>query len=83
MSGEKGDRPPNATVYRVCGSNGEGWHVFDDSSSEPIATFSAKTDALMYAMSLARGHTRPQVLLSARSREIRSALGSARRAVSF
>jgi hypothetical protein len=82
MSGEKGDRPSNATVYRVCGGNG-GWHVFDDSSSKPIATFTAKTDALTYAMSLARGHTRPQVLLSARSREIRSALGAPRRAVSF
>jgi hypothetical protein len=43
-----------AAVYRVCASDSK-WEVFREPSSDPVASFADKHDALSYAMSLARG----------------------------
>lgn len=44
-----------APVYRVRATESARWEVFREPSTEPVASFNDKQDALSYAMSLARG----------------------------
>jgi len=52
-----------AAVFRICAAEGETWNVFQDASSQPLATFPDKNAALTYAMLLARGKVSWQTLL--------------------
>ena len=49
-------------VYRVCARDGE-WHVYQEPTGEPLASFGHKSAALTYAMGLARGRASWQLLL--------------------
>ncbi len=52
------------TVYRVCAGLANRWDVFQDSQVEPIASFTSKNAALIYAIGLARGRVSWELLLS-------------------
>ena len=52
-----------ANVYRVSASGADHWHVFQDASCEPVASFQDRAAALNYAMCLARGRVAWHLLL--------------------
>ena len=52
-----------ASVYRVSASGADRWHVFQDASCEPVASFQDRAAALNYAMCLARGRVAWHLLL--------------------
>jgi hypothetical protein len=52
-----------ANVYRVCAEGPGRWHVYQDSTSQPVASFHEKAAALNYAMCLARGRVAWHLLL--------------------
>jgi hypothetical protein len=52
-----------ASVYRVCAGSADRWHVYQDETAEPVASFDDKAAALNYAMCLARGRVAWHLLL--------------------
>jgi hypothetical protein len=53
----------DANVYRVCAGSADRWHVYQDETSDPVASFDDKAAALNYAMCLARGRVAWHLLL--------------------
>jgi hypothetical protein len=52
-----------ANVYRVCAEGPGRWHVYQNSTSQPVASFHDKAAALNYATCLARGRVAWHLLL--------------------
>jgi hypothetical protein len=52
-----------ANVYRIAADGRDRWSVYQDPSSEPLAWFDDKAQALNYAMCLARGRVAWHLLL--------------------
>jgi hypothetical protein len=74
------DSVENAASYRICAVSDHRWDVLRGSSTEPVASFSAKDAAVAYAMSLARAswqlplggrHDALEKLFARQSRETR------------
>jgi len=53
----------DANVYRVCAGSSDRWHVYQDATADPVASFDDKAAALNYAMCLARGRVAWHLLL--------------------
>lgn len=51
-------------VYRIQATSSSAWDVFDDLSTEPIASFEDKSTALTFALCLARGKVSWRLLLN-------------------
>ena len=69
----------DAAVYRVCPGAADCWEVFQEPSSQPMASFGQKAAAIHYAMSLARGREAWHMLLPGGVGHPSDALGSRRR----
>ena len=52
-----------ANVYRVRAGSANRWHVYQDETADPVASFDDKAAALNYAMCLARGRVAWHLLL--------------------
>lgn len=53
----------DAEVYRVASGATNRWHVFEEPSELPVASFDDRAAALNYAMCLARGRVAWHLLL--------------------
>jgi hypothetical protein len=66
----------DTAIYRVSSPTPGCWEVFQDSETEPVASFADKSAALTYAMDLARGRVSWQLLATVQHSQARAGLRS-------